>query len=412
MSIDEEQNSIFSKHFFEPVTLCVFLSILGIFLSPSQSFASYPSYLLVLIAAISPKVFFRVFGVSSFIFFGLVLVYFLLSTTWSEGTDWRSFGSSLVRVVLVLAFVLGLATMYTKKPNTSFLPSSVIFVGFFAAVISIVLHVDLSANDWNLGTRMNGLSFLENPVLSGILFALAMLCSLDRWLKEKTWRNRAPLSLILVILALAVFLCGSVNSQISLFFFLSVLLIKRKALSATSVFFSVLVVFLAFAIWSQLKSLDELVAFFLPRGDSYRLAIWQATISNLDLWQTLFGNGMGSNDDITIESRTFLHPHSLYLSIFFEAGLLGLLLSLTMIFMSGRVLWKSEAKEAALFFSILVFGLVSFIFDSHELIDKVDHKWLLLWCPIGFSVALVLNELSNGSQTPKFESEKIKDRQF
>ena len=56
--------------------------------------------------------------------------------------------------------------------------------------------------------------------------------------------------------------------------------------------------------------------------------------------------------------------------------------------------------------------MVSFIFDSHELIDKVDHKWLLLWCPIGFSVALVLNELSNGSQTPKFESEKIKDRQF
>ncbi|MDC2963945.1 O-antigen ligase family protein [Gammaproteobacteria bacterium] len=410
MSREESQNSIFSKHFFEPVTLCVFLLILGIFLSPSQSFASYPSYLLVLIAAISPGVFFRVFGVPSFIFFGLVLVYFLLSTAWSEGTEWRSFGSSLVRVVLVLAFVLGLATMYTKKPDTSFLPSSVILVGFFAAVISIVLHVDLSANDWNLGTRMNGLSFLENPVLSGILFALAMLCSLDRWLKEKTLRNRVLLSLILVILALAVFLCGSVNSQISLFVAVSVLLIKRKALSAPSVLFSVLVVFLVFAIWSQIKSLDELVAFFLPRGDSYRLAIWQATMSNLDLWQTFFGNGMGSNDDITIESRTFLHPHSLYLSIFFEAGLLGLLLSLSMIFLSGRVLWKSEAKEAALFFSILVLGVVSFIFDSHELIDKVDHKWLLLWCPIGFSVALVLNELSKGSQKQEFETEKIKDR--
>ena len=171
-------------------------------------------------------------------------------------------------------------------------------------------------------------------------------------------------------------------------------------------------VFLVLAIWSQFKSLYELVGFFLPRGDSYRLAIWQATISNLDIWQTLLGNGMGSNDDITIESRTFLHPQSLYLSIFFEAGLLGLLLSLTMIYMSGRVLWKSEAKEAALFFSILVFGMVSFIFDSHELIDKVDHKWLLLWSPIGFSVALVLNELSDGSHIGQFETEKIKGRQF
>ena len=405
-------HSIFSKHFFEPVTLCVFLVTLGIFLSPSQSFASYPSYLLVLVAAMSPGFFFRVFGVSSFIFFGLVLAYFLLSTAWSEGTGWRSFGSSLVRVVVVLAFVLGLAKMYSKKPNTSILPSSVISIGFFTAVISIVLHVDLTMTDWNLGTRMNGLSFLENPVLSGILFALAMLCSLDRLLIEKTWRNRVPLSLVLVILALAVFLCGSVNSLISLFVAVSALLIKRKAFSGTSVFFATLVVFSVFASWSQFKSLDELVGFFLPRGDSYRLAIWQATISNLDLWQTLLGNGMGSNDDITIESRTFLHPHSLYLSIFFEAGLLGLLLSLTMIYLSGRVLWKSEAKEAALFFSILVLGMVSFIFDSHELIDKVDHKWLLLWCPIGFSVALVHNELSDGSQIRQFETEKIKGRQF
>ena len=412
MITEEGQHSIFAKHFFEPVTLCVFFLILGIFLSPSQSFASYPSYLLVLIAAISPKFFFRVFGVSSFIFFGLVLAYFLLSTAWAEGTDWRSFGSSLVRVVLVLGFVLGLAKLYSKKPNTSFLPSSVISIGFFTAVISIVLHVDLTMTDWNLGTRMNGLSFLENPVLSGMLFALAMLCSLDRWLREKTWRSRVPLSLVLVILAIAVFLCGSVNSQISLFVAVSALLIKRKAFSVTSVFFSILVVFLLFAIWSQFKSLYELVGFFLPRGDSYRLAIWQATISNLDIWQTLLGNGMGSNDDITIESRTFLHPHSLYLSIFFEAGLLGLLLSLTMIYMSGRVLWKSEAKEAALFFSILVFGMVSFIFDSHELIDKVDHKWLLLWCPIGFSVALVLNELSDGPHIGQLETEKIKGRQF
>ena len=412
MSIEEGQNSIFSKHFFEPVTLCVFLLVLGIFLSPSQSFASYPSYLLVLIAAISPGVFFRVSGVPSFIFFGLVLAYFLLSTAWLEGIDWRSFSSSLVRIVLVLAFVLGLATMYTKKPNTSFLPSSVILIGFFTAVISIVLHVDLSGNDWNLGTRMNGLSFLENPVLSGILFALAMLCSLDRWLKEKTWRNRVPLSLVLVILALAVFLCGSVNAQISLFVAVSVLLIKRKALSTTSVFFSVFVVFLVLAIWSQFKSLDELVAFFLPRGDSYRLAIWQATISNLDTWQALFGNGMGSNDDITFESRTFLHPHSLYLSIIFEAGLVGLFLSLAMIFLSGRVLWMSDQKEAALFFSILVLGVVSFIFDSHELIDKVDHKWLLLWSPIGFSIALVLNGRSDSFQELGVGSENSRNARF
>ena len=121
MITEEGQHSIFAKHFFEPVTLCVFFLILGIFLSPSQSFASYPSYLLVLIAAMSPGFFFRVFGVSSFIFFGLVLAYFLLSTAWSEGPDWRSFGSSLVRVVLVLAFVLGLVKIYSKKPNTSFI---------------------------------------------------------------------------------------------------------------------------------------------------------------------------------------------------------------------------------------------------------------------------------------------------
>ena len=89
-------------------------------------------------------------------------------------------------------------------------------IGFFTAVIAIVSHVDVSASDWNLGKRMNGVSFLENSVISGILFALAMLCSLDRWLRGKAWGNRIPFSLLMVIFALAIFLCGSVNSLLSL----------------------------------------------------------------------------------------------------------------------------------------------------------------------------------------------------
>ena len=412
MNTKESLNSIFSHHFFEPIRLCVFLLVLGIFLSPSQSFASYPSYLLILIAVISPGIFIRSFGASIFIFFLSVLAYFLLSTTWSEETDWRSFGSALVRVMLVLAFVLGLATLHAKKHNTSFLPSSVILIGFFTAVIAIVSHVDVSTSDWNLGKRMNGVSFLENSVISGILFALAMLCSLDRWLRGKTWGDRIPFSLLMVIFALAIFLCGSVNSLLSLFVAISVLLFKRMLLSATFIFFSAFVVFFVLAVWSQFASFDGVLGFFFPRGDSYRLAIWQATISNLDIWQALFGNGMGSNDDITFESRTFLHPHSLYLSIIFETGLVGLFLSLTMIFLSGRVLWVSDQKEAALFFSILVLGVFSFIFDSHELIDKVDHKWLLLWCPIGFSIALVLNGLSNSSQELGVGSENSRNARF
>jgi len=367
---------------------------------------------LILIAVISPGNFIRSFGTSIFIFFLSVLAYFLVSTTWSEETDWRSFGSALVRVILVLAFVLGLATLHAKKLNTSFLSSSVMLIGFFTAVMAIVSHVDVSASDWNLGERMNGVSFLENSVISGILFALAMLCSLDRWLRGKTWRNRIPFSFLMVIFALAIFLCGSVNSLLSLLVAISVLLFRRKLLSATFIFFSAFVVFFVLAIWSQFASSDGMLSFFFPRGDSYRLAIWQATISNLDTWQALFGNGMGSNDDITFESRTFLHPHSLYLSIIFETGFVGLLLSLTMIFLSGRVLWVSDEKEAALFFSVLVLGVVSFIFDSHELIDKVDHKWLLLWCPIGFSIALVLNENSDSSQELGVGSENSRHSRF
>ena len=207
---------------------------------------------------------------------------------------------------------------------------------------------------------MNGVSFLENSVISGILFALAMLCALDRWLIGKRWGNRMSFSLLMVIFALAIFLCGSVNSLLSLSVAISVLLFRRKLLSATFIFFSAFVVFFVLAIWSQFSAFDGILSFFFQRGDSYRLAIWQATISNFDTWQALFGNGMGSNDDITFESRTFLHPHSMYLSIIFETGLVGLFLSLTMIFLSGRVLWVSDQKEAALFFSILVCSSASF----------------------------------------------------
>ena len=268
VSYDYRRGSTFDfrQALFLSQLLCVYSLILGIFLSPSQSFASYPSYLLVLIAAISPGFFFRVFGVSSFIFFGLVLAYFLLSTTWSEGLDWRSFGSSLVRVVLVLAFVLGLVKMYSKKPNTSFSAQLryldwLFYSSDFNCLACRSYDDRLEFRNPDAWPKLS-----REPCSLGNTLRLGHALFVRSMVNRKTWRNRVPLSLILVILALAVFLCGSVNSQISLFVAVSALLIKRKAFSVISVFFSILVVFLVLAIWSQFKSLDELVGFFLPRG--------------------------------------------------------------------------------------------------------------------------------------------------
>ena len=128
----------------------------------------------------------------------------------------------------------------------------------------------------------------------------------------------------------------------------------------------------------------------LPRGDSFRLSIWStAILSTLDQ-NILIGHGILTNDNILIDgTREFQHSHNLYLSVFYKGGLIALSMFFLVIFTVLHLLLQNFSdSDAKLALAILALALPSYVFDSHQVMDKVGAVWYMLWLPAGISLSL------------------------
>ncbi|MBA57987.1 MAG: hypothetical protein CMQ40_02325 [Gammaproteobacteria bacterium] len=383
--------SFFSARYLFLIQSCLLLALFGVFFSPSQSLASYPTYLLAIFAVFSFADWRFVIDDRITILFVMLLGYFLFSASWADETTIRTAGSALVRVTIVFSFVIAVSVLYREKPDNSMFSNVILWTGFLSAILAIFFYGEISADEIRPGRRMIGLGFLENPVFSGLLYSLSFLCAVEKIARARAWKKRILFLFPVLVLGYAIYLCGSVNSFLCLFLSAVVLLgLKKNRLLLVISVFGAATLLLIGVIYFYSPSW-ETVGSLLPREDSYRFGIWKTVITNIDGWALLFGSGMGTDDNVYYDNQMFLHPHSLYLSIIFETGLLGLLLYGLVFFQVAKALWSAKAREAALILSVLFFGSVSFVFDSHVLVDKIDHKWILLWYPLGVSLGVLGN---------------------
>ena len=126
----------------------------------------------------------------------------------------------------------------------------------------------------------------------------------------------------------------------------------------------------------------------LPRGDSFRVAIWNAEWQRFAAGNPWFGLGTLTSDRVVIDGLTFAHPHNLYLASALQGGLVGLVTLLTVL---GCTVWKlvvcGGTREGRLGLSLLVSGATAYLFDGWELIDKVSLSWLVIWLPVSIALA-------------------------
>ena len=100
----------------------------------------------------------------------------------------------------------------------------------------------------------------------------------------------------------------------------------------------------------------------------------------------VFRNNLSDND-ITAGGITFIHPHSMYLSVFFQGGLVGVVLFAVVVIGTLRELLRHyDHADAKLALGILGIALPAYLLDGHELIDKVGSTWLLFWMPVAISL--------------------------
>ncbi len=362
------------------------LSLLCVFLVPSQSGASFPTYLLTLVVLIGGWGRWREF-VEARILSMLVcalLVYFSSSVWWSEDYSLRGAFSVYSRCLLILAFLVALSTSVHRVPeSTQWMQRSLAIGGGAAAAAALV--------NWYLNPtwdgRLVGLGQLRNSVVAGLAFDASLIFALSTVLAGGTgWRLIGGVCGALA--GLAVLATGSRNAYLSGAIGVCTLLFTWRSWQSPRLL-----------LWLALLGLVGVVALLtvnsvwtdtlFPRGDSFRLEIWTAEWRRLITHGPWFGLGILVREDVVLQGQAFAHPHSLYLASALQGGLVGLLLLLGVLAYGGVSLYRARGQQdARLGLALLTVGASAYLFDGWELIDKVSLSWLLVWLPLAIAGAI------------------------
>ncbi|HTK98792.1 MAG TPA: O-antigen ligase family protein [Pseudomonadales bacterium] len=376
------------------VGLLVALSLFSVFLMPSQSGASFPTYVVAVLALVAGADRWRPFLESRLLgaLFVALLLYFSSSVWWSTEHPMRSALSVYSRCLLIVTFVGALSSSLARIPNLMQWLSRGLAVSGGIAAVAALINLRLHPT-WD--GRLTGLGQLDNSVVAALAFDGGMLFALSCAIAEVTWW-RAIGTVGVAVISLAVYATGSRNGYLAGAVGIWILIVTnlRPASPARLLWLAAPLLAAATLGIAVFVVRPEWQGALLPRGDSFRLEIW-----NIE-WQRLvengpwFGLGILTRDDVALEGHTFLHSHSLYLSSALQGGLVGLLLLLSLLSCAGwRLLQAAHRPEAKLGAALLATGMSAYLFDGWELIDKVGLSWLLLWVPV--AIAMVVGVTSN-----------------
>jgi len=364
------------------IVLC-FVAVLGL---SSQSAASYPTYFLALAMLFSFRHWNDVFAVNMVWLISALLLYLAFTSFWSEPSDARHALSSFIRAILVFCFVVAFAECQLRGLVQRWLGRGVAIAGGIAAVVAIAVFLITQPADG----RLMGLGQLDNQVIVALILGVVLIFILEIIMLESANAWRIPALVCAIFIIAAVYLSDSRNAWASVligalvFVFAHVIKDRQKYVAALVALVVILVVVLA-ALYAN-ETTREIP---LPRGSSFRLGIWMATLS--DVWTNgiVFGRGILTSDDVLVDDRVWRHPHNMFLAVLFQGGLVALILFLALLVKTIKTLFENyELDDAKLALGVLGVALPSYLLDGHELVDKVGETWFLFWLPVAISVGL------------------------
>lgn len=252
--------------------------------------------------------------------------------------------------------------------------------GCYQGIVGV--EVDLSQTDYTL-TGNQGMpgriySFFDNPNAFAGILVMAMPLTYALLLNARTWSGRwgAVLSLLVCVLALAQTYsrAGYIGFVVTVVVF--VVLWNWKCIPALIVAGLCCLPILPTSIYNRILTIGNSA----DGSTNYRMAIWEATFRLLKVYGVQ-GTGLGSN----VLHNTFrqfpamyngaypVHTHNLYLQVWAETGIFGLLTFLAAMLHQGKHAVKvcfsgidrrirlMIAAAAAGICGVLVMGLVEYV---------------------------------------------------
>ena len=253
-----------------------------------------------------------------------------------------------------IAFFLGFIFYFSIRDNSDYFLKAVYYLSVFAcldACYQFMNGVDVFGIPLYADARATGPFTWPSPVIGSYVAILFFLPSI--LLKSKPVRLSVQFlflvtilisgnrSCILQIMTVG-FLFSSNSTRILIISFVtSVFLLYDEVL----MFFDLTALLRVI----ELFSVEDVIA--LESDPGRRLHMWLYLYQNLDIMTLLFGTGVGASELYidAIYPFGYLHPHHLYLELFYNLGLLGLSL-LILQFASSYLKFNREQRRNLLLF--------------------------------------------------------------
>ncbi|UTW09486.1 O-antigen ligase family protein [Pseudomonas benzenivorans] len=311
----------------------------------------------------------------------------LLSISWSD-TD-ASIGSLLKRPLYIFMLVAG-CCLLTQQNQRRFTHCMLIAA---LAVLPIAFYALAEvATTWKPGHRLVGTGALDNPLLSSHLFGFFCILWLGLGMtlpRQQGWLAALPV----LVLGVTLLATGS-----------------RTPLLAASLAGA----WLALACWNKrsialtligLSALSTLLLLYpealLARGTSYRLELWQDTLSRISQKPWL---GFGFDAQLAIQlpgfSVPFSEPHSFAIGVLYYTGIIGLCLWFAMHLVALRQCWVNRANYLFVIAgALMVYGLGGGLAEGGGILARPKEHWFLTWIPLALIAALSFSQRTSGTRT-------------
>jgi len=310
--------------------------------------------------------------------FLLLLLFILVSVAWSEasGGDKLTVAGKMIRTTLffITCFALGRSI---EKSQIDF--SRILFCLIVAGTtISIIYYLFYTPG----AVRISGISkLLQNPIQGGSIFLVLFFVALAtaRQSSQILLGIAGTCTLIYVILS------GSRSVIITMLIGCAVILLSKiDNLRKWYPYLAVGILISAIAV--VFIYVETPVIHQLLHRNVYRLDMWNAVISNLDdHWllgmgqATLFSDtAAGASAAEMTGLHLVAHPHSLYFSLLFHTGIIGLLL-----FFYAITTLVIRTRKNFYYLLLIAIVLLLCLTDNPYLINREKEIWFIFWIPVG-----------------------------
>lgn len=313
-----------------------------------------------------------------------------ISGLWSTGESLPDHGQIWARIIAIIGFMLIASHAFaTQSGFSTYLRHIIILAALVSTILCILIFIFGPPAGNN---RIHGLFRLFNPGRAGHQYAATLpFLAVSFTLGHGRWRALAGVAMVMtaIVIALTGTRAAWIGSAVGMLAFgLATLQVSRaQFLSLLALGGAVVGGLFFYASVNPDSTLHEIL---LPRGDSYRFAIWQTHIERLLAGPWLIGGGaLTEQPYLFIIDMELRGAHNLYISTAEQIGIVGLLLFVTLIAWTGwRLLGQMERASGRLGLSLLVTGCVLSIFNGDRLIDKLGLVWFVFWLPVAIAVAL------------------------